>query len=115
MLLAHQAKPERCPGQSLCPTGLHASIRGQALPPPLPEFPPDGKISFAGAPGGSEYFVGVGTYPHSYNDTYNVTVEHAFPYQITASVAYVGNIGRHLWDNFNVNLPPPGPGDLHDP
>lgn len=38
-------------------------------------------------------------------------MEHAFPYQITASVAYVGNIGRHLWDNFNVNLPPPGPGD----
>ena len=64
----------------------------------------------SGAPGGSEYFVGVGTYPHSYNDTYNVTLEHAFPYQITASVAYVGNIGRHLWDNFNVNLPPSGTG-----
>jgi outer membrane receptor protein involved in Fe transport len=86
--------------------------QGPGAPPPLPTFPADGKISFQGAPGGSEYFVGVGTYPHSYNDTYNVTVEHAFPYQITASVAYVGNIGRHLWDNFNVNLPPPGPGDL---
>src|ERR1700691_2336362 len=84
--------------------------QGPGLPPPLPAYPANGQISFAGAPGGSEYFVGVGTYPHSYNDTYNVTLEHAFPYQVTASVAYVGNIGRHLWDNFNVNLPPPGPG-----
>ncbi|MGA9472537.1 MAG: TonB-dependent receptor [Terriglobales bacterium] len=84
--------------------------QGPGLPPPLPAFPSNGQISFQGAPGGSEYFVGVGTYPHSYNDTYNVTVEHAFPYQVTASIAYVGNIGRHLWDNYNVNLPPPGPG-----
>jgi len=85
--------------------------QGPGLPPSLPPFPSNGKILFKGAPGGSEYFVGVGTYPHSYNDTYNVTLEHAFPYQITASIAYVGNIGRHLWDNFNVNVPPPGPGD----
>ncbi len=84
--------------------------QGPGVPPPLPPFPSNGKISFQGAPGGSEYFVGVGTYPHSYNDTYNVTLEHSFPYQITASIAYVGNIGRHLWDNFNVNVPPPGPG-----
>ncbi|MGA3194988.1 MAG: TonB-dependent receptor [Terriglobales bacterium] len=84
--------------------------QGPGAPPALPAFPANGKISFQGAPGGSEYFVGVGTYPHSYNDTYNVTLEHAFPYQITASVAYVGNIGRHLWDNYDVNLPPPGPG-----
>jgi outer membrane receptor protein involved in Fe transport len=85
--------------------------QGPGAPPALPAFPSNGRISYFGAPGGYEYFVGAGTYPHSYNDTYNVTVEHAFPYQITASVAYVGNIGRHLWDNFNVNLAPPGPGD----
>jgi outer membrane receptor protein involved in Fe transport len=84
--------------------------QGPGLPPTLPAFPSNGQISFQGAPGGSEYFVGVGSYPHSYNDTYNVTLEHSFPYQITASIAYVGNIGRHLWDNYNVNLPPPGPG-----
>ena len=84
--------------------------QGPGAPPALPAFPANGQISFQGAPGGSEYFVGTGTYPHSYNDTYNVTLEHAFPYQVIASVAYVGNIGRHLWDNFNVNLPPPGPG-----
>jgi outer membrane receptor protein involved in Fe transport len=84
--------------------------QGPGAPPPLPAFPSNGKLSFFGAPGGTEFFPGTGTYPHSYNDTYNVTLEHSFPYQITASIAYVGNIGRHLWDNFNVNLPPPGPG-----
>ena len=89
---------------------LYTFDQGPGAPPALPAFPANGKISFQGAPGGSEYFVGVGTYPHSYNDTYNVTLEHAFPYQIVASVAYVGNIGRHLWDNIDVNLPPPGPG-----
>src|SRR5713226_2949769 len=84
--------------------------QGPGAPPPLPAFPSNGKLSFFGAPGGTEFFPGTGNYPHSYNDTYNVTLEHSFPYQITASIAYVGNIGRHLWDNFNVNLPPPGPG-----
>ncbi|MGA3350416.1 MAG: TonB-dependent receptor, partial [Candidatus Sulfotelmatobacter sp.] len=85
--------------------------QGPGAPPPLPAFPSNGQISFQGAPGGSEYFVGVGNYPHSYNDTYNVTLEKAFPYQIIVSVAYVGNIGRHLWDNIDINMPPPGPGD----
>jgi outer membrane receptor protein involved in Fe transport len=85
--------------------------QGPGAPPPLPPFPSNGQISFQGAPGGSEYFVGVGNYPHSYNDTYNITLEKAFPYQIIFSVAYVGNIGRHLWDNIDVNMPPPGPGD----
>ncbi len=85
--------------------------QGPGLPAPLPAYPANGMIPFDGTLY-SEYFVGVGTYPHSYNDTYNVTLEHAFPHQITASVAYVGNIGRHLWDNINMNLAVPGPGDL---
>ena len=92
---------------------LYTFDQGPGAPPALPAFPANGQISFQGAPGGSEYFVGVGTYPHSYNDTYNVTLEKAFPDQITLSIAYVGNIGRHLWDNIDVNLPPPGPGDYN--
>ena len=87
--------------------------QGPGTPPALPAFPSNGQLSFQGAPGGSEYFVGVGTYPHSYNDTYNVTLERAFPHQVTFSIAYVGNIGRHLWDNIDVNMPPPGPGDYN--
>jgi outer membrane receptor protein involved in Fe transport len=86
--------------------------QGPGLPTALPPFPSNGQISFQSAPGGSIYFMGTGTYPHSYNDTYNVTLEQVFPYQITASIAYVGNIGRHLWDNVDVNMPVPGPGNF---
>jgi hypothetical protein len=99
-------------GNPFAPLG-YTFDQGPGAPPALPVFPSNGKISFQGAPGGSEYFVGVGNYPHSYNDTYNVTLEKAFPYQIIFSVAYVGNIGRHLWDNIDVNMPPPGPGDYN--
>jgi outer membrane receptor protein involved in Fe transport len=87
--------------------------QGPGLPPALPPFPTNGKISFAGAPGGSEYFVGTGTYPHSYTDTYNLSLEHAFGHQFSATIAYVGNIGRHLWDNVDINAPVPGPGDFN--
>lgn len=88
--------------------------QGPGLPATLPPFPSNGVIPFNGGPNGfSEYFVGTGVYPHSYNDTYNVTLEHAFPHEVTTSIAYVGNIGGHLWDNVDVNAPVPGPGDFN--
>ncbi len=84
--------------------------QGPGAPAALPPFPSNGMIPFNGGPNGfSEYFVGTGPYPHSYNDSYNVMLEHAFPHQITAAIGYVGNIGRHLWDNIDVNAPVPGP------
>jgi hypothetical protein len=85
--------------------------QGPGLPAALPAFPANGMIPFNGGPDGfSEYFVGVGPYPHSWQDTYNVTLEHSFPHQITASIAYVGNYGRHLWNGgYDVNAPIPGP------
>ncbi len=88
---------------------LYTIDEGPGLPASLPAFPSNGLISFQGAPGGSEYFPGTGTYPHSYADTYNISVEHVFPGQLTATISYVGNHGRHLWDNVNVNAPVPGP------
>lgn len=88
--------------------------QGPGLPAALPAFPSNGLIPFNGGPNGfSEYFVGTGPYPHSYNDSYNVMLEHAFPHQITATIGYVGNIGRHLWDNIDVNAPVPGPGNFN--
>ncbi len=68
-------------GQSLSTTELHARSRA-------------GRTAGASAVSGewqdfisrahravSEYFVGVGTYPHSYNDTLQCDLEHAFPHQ----------------------------------
>ncbi len=88
--------------------------QGPGLPAPLPPYPANGQLPLGNL---SDIFPGVGPYPHSYNDSYNVTVEHAFPYEITMSVAYVGNHGRHLWDNVDVNAPVPGPnvGGSFDP
>jgi outer membrane receptor protein involved in Fe transport len=84
--------------------------QGPGIPPPVPTFPTNGIVPFNGGPTGySIYFVPTGNYPHSYNDSYNVTLEQAFPKSIIASIAYAGNVGRNLWDNIDVNAPVPGP------
>ena len=36
-----------------------------------------------------------------------------FPHNFTFTLAYVGNVGRNLWDNVDVNAPIPGPGDFN--
>ncbi len=82
--------------------------QGPGLPAALPAYPSNGQIPLPN--GFSQYFLGAGNYPHSYNDGWNVTLEQLFPYDVAFTVAYLGNIGRHLWDNIDVNAPLPGPG-----
>jgi hypothetical protein len=84
--------------------------QGPGLPAPLPAYPSNGLIPLPN--GFSQYFPGTGTYPHSYNDGWNVTLEQLFAHDVSLSVAYLGNIGRHLWDNVDVNAPIPGPGSF---
>ena len=84
--------------------------QGPGLPAPLPPYPANGLIPLPN--GFSQYFPGTGDYPHSYNDGWNVTLEQIFPHDFTFSVAYLGNVGRNLWDNLDVNAPIPGPGDF---
>ena len=84
--------------------------QGPGLPAALPAFPSNGMIPFNGGPNealaSTSWELGLSP---QHNDTYNVTLEHAFPYRITASIGYVGNMGHHLWDNIDVNAPVPGP------
>ncbi len=47
-----------------------------------------------------------------YVDSYNLTVERVVFTDATVSLAYVGNVGRHLNGGWNLNAPPPGPGTL---
>ena len=102
--------------QALSPTTPYTPLgftldQGPPLPAAIPAFPPNGMIPFPN--GYSNYFPGVGKYPHSYQDTWNATVEQIWPWSVVTSIAYVGNIGRQLWDNIDVNAPVPGPGDLN--
>jgi len=82
--------------------------QGPGVPAALPPFPDSGQIPLPN--GFTEIFPGVGKYSHSYSDGWNFTVEHAFAHDLTASVGYVGNVGRKLWNNIDLNTPFPGPG-----
>ena len=43
---------------------------------------------------------------------WNATVQHQFAGGLSFQVAYVGNVGRHLYENPNINQAVPGPGDF---
>ncbi len=82
--------------------------QGPGVPPTIPPFPSSGLIPLPN--GFGNIFPGVGPFPHSYSDGWNVTVEHSFAHNIEASIGYVGNVGRKLWSNIDPNAPVPGPG-----
>ena len=56
--------------------------------------------------------------PSSYRiplaDSWNLTVQHGFSSSLTAEIAYVGNVGRHLYMNPNVNQAALDPNCLTD-
>ena len=43
---------------------------------------------------------------------WNVTVQHMFADKLSLQVAYVGNVGRHIYVNPNINQAVPGPGSF---
>jgi len=43
---------------------------------------------------------------------WNATVQHQFAGGLAFQVAYIGNVGRHLYENPNINQAVPGPGDF---
>ncbi|MBS1850914.1 MAG: TonB-dependent receptor [Acidobacteria bacterium] len=85
--------------------------QGPGVPDTPPAFPSSGQVPLPD--GYTQIFPGVGKYPHSYSDAWNLTVQHSFGHQISTSVAYVGNVGRKLWNNIDLNTPVPGPGDFN--
>jgi hypothetical protein len=84
--------------------------QGPGVPPALPAYPSNGELPLPN--GFFQIFPGAGNYPHSYNDGWNVTLEQLFPHDVAVTVAYLGNVGRNLWDNIDVNAPVPGPGSF---
>jgi Carboxypeptidase regulatory-like domain len=72
--------------------------------PPLPSV----NFSVADNPTGSVFAVD----PHfrpSYAEQFNLTLEHQLPSQVLVQTAVVGNLGRHLYNSYNLNQGVPGP------
>ena len=78
--------------------------------PPGPVFPAIPSNGLLPLPDG----IGTSSIPTGqkipYVDSYNLTVERVVFKDATLSLAYVGNVGRHLNGGWNLNAPVPGPG-----
>ena len=78
--------------------------------PPAPVFPTIPSNGLLPLPDG----IGTSSIPTNqkipYVDSYNLTVERVVFADATVSLAYVGNVGRHLNGGWNLNPPVPGPG-----
>ena len=85
--------------------------------PPAPPNPPVGSNGQYPLPNGVtpfNFFWPLSAYrvPEAY--FWNFTIQHQFGNGLSFQVAYVGNVGRHLYLNPNLNQAVPGPG-LTDP
>lgn len=83
--------------------------------PPLPVNPPIGSNGSYPLPDGISvynWFWPLNAYRVPMAYFWNTTVQHEFSDGISFQVAYVGNVGRHLYANPNINQAVPGPGDF---
>ena len=92
--------------QQLNQSNSYSPVFNMLTGPPLPVNPPIGSNGRYPLP------VGLNVYyffnpPSSYRiplaDSWNLAVQHQFNPKLTAEIAYVGNVGRHLYVNPNVN------------
>lgn len=84
--------------------------------PPSPAAPPIGPTGRYPLPDGISVFFYFDT-PDAYRiplaDFWNFSIQHEIRPNLTLDVAYVGNVGRHLFINANKNQAVPGPGDFN--
>src|ERR1039457_3786115 len=74
--------------------------------PPLPVNPPIGTSGRYPLPNGLNtyyFFNPPSAYRIPLADSWNLTVQHQFTPTLTAEAGYIGNVGRHLFVNPNVN------------
>ncbi|HTU44310.1 MAG TPA: TonB-dependent receptor [Bryobacteraceae bacterium] len=101
--------------QSVTQSNIYVPVFNLLNGPPAPPQPPVSSSGTYPLPNGLgiNYF----TYPlNSYRiplaDFWNFTVEHQITSAMALEVAYVGNVGRHLFETLNANQAVPGPGDV---
>jgi len=83
--------------------------------PPAPPQPPVGSNGTYPLPNGLgiNYFTNpLNSYRIPLVDFWNFTVQHQLTSTVALEVAYVGNVGRHLFETLNANQALPGPGDV---
>jgi outer membrane receptor protein involved in Fe transport len=83
--------------------------------PPAPPYPPVGSNGQYPLPDGVSpynWFWPLSAYRVPMAYFWNATVQHQFSNGLALQVAYVGNVGRHLYVNPNINQAVPGPGSL---
>lgn len=83
--------------------------------PPLPVNPPIGSNGSYPLPDGISvynWFWPLKAYRIPMAYFWNATVQHQFSGGLSFQVAYVGNVGRHLYLNPNINQAVPGPGNF---
>ena len=90
-------------------TGGLYSLDQPVPPPPQTAFPESGLLPLP--PGTRPLYVPFDTRT-SYVDSWNLTLQHQLTQDMSISVAYVGNVGRKLFSNVDINAPVPGPGDV---
>jgi hypothetical protein len=74
---------------------------------PVPAFPSNGILP---VPAGAGAYGIPFKNQNAYLDLWNLTVQHQFAPDLSMSLAYVGNVGRHLYNGYNMNAAVPGPG-----
>src|SRR4051794_25882414 len=99
--------------QQLNPNNNYESVYDLFTGPPLPPNPTvgtNGRFPLPGTLNVYYFFSSPGAYRVPLADSWNLAVQHQFTPTLTAEVAYVGNVGRHLYINPNVNqAAPPDP------
>ena len=83
--------------------------------PPLPVNPPISSNGTYPLPDGISvynWFWPLNHYRIPMAYFWNATVQHEFAGGLSFQVAYIGDVGRHLYENPNINQAVPGPGDF---
>jgi hypothetical protein len=102
--------------QSVTPPNAYTPVFSLLNGPPLPQNPANVNTGRYPLPSGLNTFYFFNP-PSAYRvplaDSYNLTVQHEFTNTLTAEIGYVGNVGRHLFVNPNINQAvPPSPNCL---
>ena len=92
--------------QQLVAPNSYSTVFSLLAGPPLPVNPPIGTSGRYPLPNGLNtyyFFNPPSAYRIPLADSWNLTVQHQFTPTLTAEAGYVGNVGRHLFINPNVN------------